>query len=83
MGYWSFIKIHVGIICACLPTLPSLFRRKASTANLNDLALPPHPICHKPKNNHSDVIPLLKLVTVDKHKGAIKIKSPDILSCKK
>ncbi|PGH35242.1 hypothetical protein GX50_01938 [[Emmonsia] crescens] len=27
MGYWSTIEIHVGIICACMPAMRSLFRR--------------------------------------------------------
>ncbi|KAK0113101.1 hypothetical protein ONS95_014805 [Cadophora gregata] len=81
VGYWSSIEVHVGVICACLPTLPSLFRRKAPAASPDDLTLPPHPTCHKPKNSHSDVVPLLKLVTVDGHKGAIKIRSPGISSC--
>ncbi|KAK2804840.1 hypothetical protein FQN51_001482 [Onygenales sp. PD_10] len=27
LGYWSTIEIHVGIICACMPAMRSLFRR--------------------------------------------------------
>ncbi|OAX85058.1 hypothetical protein ACJ72_00559 [Emergomyces africanus] len=27
MGYWSTIEIHVGVICACMPAMRSLFRR--------------------------------------------------------
>lgn len=27
VGYWSTIEVHVGVICACLPALRSLFRR--------------------------------------------------------
>ncbi|PGH09595.1 hypothetical protein AJ79_05651 [Helicocarpus griseus UAMH5409] len=27
MGYWSTIEIHVGIICACMPAMRSLFRK--------------------------------------------------------
>ena len=50
--------------------LSSLFRGKAPATRQDDLALPPDPISHKPKNSHSDVLPLLKLVTVDEHKGA-------------
>jgi len=28
VGYRSSIEVHVGIICACLSTLPSLFRKE-------------------------------------------------------
>lgn len=69
VAYWSSIEVHVSVICACLPTLPSLFRRKAPATRQDDLALPPDPISHKPKNSHSDVLPLLRLVTIDEHKG--------------
>ena len=69
VGYWSSIEVHVSVICACLPTLPSLFRGKAPVIRQDDLAVPPDPTPRKPKNSHSDVLPLLKLVSVDEHKG--------------
>ncbi|CZT07021.1 related to integral membrane protein PTH11 [Rhynchosporium agropyri] len=71
VAYWSSIEVHVSVICACLPTLPSLFRRKTAGVRQDDLALPPEPISHKSKNVHSDVLPLLRLVTIDEHKGVI------------
>ncbi|KAH6704158.1 hypothetical protein BKA61DRAFT_560083 [Leptodontidium sp. MPI-SDFR-AT-0119] len=69
VGYWSSIEVHVSVICVCLLTLPSLFRRKAPATRQDDLALPPDPIPRKPKNSHSDVLLLLRLVTIDEHKG--------------
>ncbi|XMA13694.1 hypothetical protein WAI453_006485 [Rhynchosporium graminicola] len=71
MGYWSSIEVHISVIYACLPTLPSLFRTKAAGARQDDLALPPEPISRKSKNSHSDVLPLLRLVTIDEHKGVV------------
>ncbi|CZT53512.1 related to integral membrane protein PTH11 [Rhynchosporium secalis] len=71
VGYWSSIEVHVSVICACLPTLPSLFRRKAAGARQDDLALQPEPSSHKTKNSHSDDLPLLKLVNIDEHKGVV------------
>src|ERR1700710_932516 len=31
IGYWSTVEVHVSVICACLPALPSLFRKRHSS----------------------------------------------------
>jgi hypothetical protein len=72
VGYWSTIEVHVSVICTCLPTLPSLFRRKTADASRqNDLVVMPEPDVrtpHKPKNRDSDILPLLKVVNIHKHR---------------
>jgi hypothetical protein len=42
VGYWSTIEVHVSVICACLPALPSLFRRELKAA-LRQNGLVPSP----------------------------------------
>ena len=32
IGYWSTVEVHVSVICACLPALPSLFRKRSLSA---------------------------------------------------
>jgi hypothetical protein len=71
VGYWSTIEVHVSVICACLPTLPFLFRRKIPATRQNSLAVSPEPVvrtARKPKNRDSDILPLLKVVSVHEHK---------------
>jgi hypothetical protein len=36
VGYWSTIEVHVGVICASLPALPSLFRKYPSPAGTHN-----------------------------------------------
>ncbi|CAG8971536.1 hypothetical protein HYALB_00005432 [Hymenoscyphus albidus] len=65
VGYWSTIEVHVSVICACLPALPSLFHRKAPvTPRQNSLQPGPIQTVGKPKNRDSDILPLLKIVSV-------------------
>jgi hypothetical protein len=40
IGYWSTVEVHVSVICACLPALPSLFRKRLSSAATETTPLP-------------------------------------------
>jgi hypothetical protein len=74
VGYWSTIEVrlHVSVICACLPTLPSLFRRRIpDTSRQNGLVSPEPDVRTAPKppgERGSDVLPLLKVVSIHEHR---------------
>jgi hypothetical protein len=58
VGYWSTIEVHISVICACLPALPSLFRRKpkiVANGRTSEVGTP--------KNRTSDDFPLLKVAS--------------------
>ena len=40
IGYWRIVKVHVSVICACLPALPSLFRKRPSSLPTKTPPLP-------------------------------------------
>jgi hypothetical protein len=40
IGYWSTVEVHVSVVCACLPALPSLFRKRHSSAATEATPLP-------------------------------------------
>ncbi|KAG0645125.1 hypothetical protein D0Z07_9202, partial [Hyphodiscus hymeniophilus] len=65
VGYWSTIEVHVSIICACLPIMPSLFRKVAPAASAKHTSDNGTRIIRQPKNRGSDVLPLLKMAGVD------------------
>ena len=73
MGYWSTIEVrlHVSVICACLPTLPSLFRRRIPDTSRQNGLVSPEPDVRttpKPKKRDSDILPLLKVVSIHEHR---------------
>ena len=71
MGYWSTIEVHVSVICACLPTIPSLFRRRIPDTSRQNGLVSPEPdfrTTTKPKKRDSDILPLLKVVSINGHR---------------
>lgn len=67
VGYWSTIEVHVSVICACLPALPSLFRKRPQATPIGGpTALSGKNVrpISQPKNRDSDVLPLLKVASV-------------------
>jgi len=72
VAYWSSIEVHVGIICAYLSTLPSLFRGKPPETAHNFLPMPPaEATVRKPKSSTSDILPLLTVASGHKHKDIL------------
>jgi hypothetical protein len=67
VGYWSTVEVHVSVICACLPTLPFLFRRIIPATRQNSLAVSLEPVIQTARKP-SDILPLLKVVRVHEHR---------------
>jgi len=72
VGYWSTIEVHVSVICACLPTLPSLFQKRISGTSRQNGLVSPEPDVRTtpkpPKKRDSDILPLLKVVSIHEHR---------------
>ena len=62
VGYWSTIEVYISVVCACLPAIPSLFRRKAKNAIVQ--TLPGSEERNRTaKNRDIDEFPLLKVAS--------------------
>jgi hypothetical protein len=75
VGYWSTIEVHVSVICACLPALPSLFRKKPPATTIQNGPSADRSIrtVGQPRNHDSDVLPLLKVANVQVHgRGVVR-----------
>ncbi|KAH8674367.1 hypothetical protein BGZ60DRAFT_526338 [Tricladium varicosporioides] len=62
VGYWSTLEVHISVTCACLPALPSLFRRK-SPASIIQKCQTGERSTQTRRNQDTDVLPLLKVAS--------------------
>ena len=60
IGYWSTVEVHVSVICASLPALPSLFRKRLSPAKTQQTrnSLPDIQVSSEPKSSDVDWVPV-------------------------
>ncbi|PVH75952.1 hypothetical protein DL98DRAFT_465808 [Cadophora sp. DSE1049] len=72
VGLWSKIEVHVSVICACLPAMPSLFRRRSPATAIEKgpagTSGPSVRPIRPPRDYESDELPLVRLASV--HRGS-------------
>jgi hypothetical protein len=74
VGYWSTIEVHVSVICACLPAIPSLFQKKPSISTIKKGSTSAQ-TAHQPVLRNIDVLPLLKVAS-----GHQRVSPTDVTS---
>ena len=79
VGYWSTVEVHVSVVCASLPALPSLFRKRRSAKIQSTLASRPYTRAGSElQNNAPDSVPLRVAGVHHQATSAGRIK---VLSC--